>query len=113
MSENTDVIEQTQISPEGNPVYEWAGDDGHIVAIPDNGELFIPAVMSGDEVGLERLVSSVVRELEQNSLCFSNVINDELKECLNGFTEEQEYAPVYDEHVTVLRGEWSLDTNTE
>jgi len=99
-------IKQTVITPEGSPVYESQGDDGHIVAIPEDGEVFIPAVMSGDNTQMKALVDAVVAELGNNSLCFTNVINSQLKDALDGFEEEQEYAEQYGEYVTVLRGEW-------
>lgn len=106
VAHSTSGMERTDTTPNGNPVYEYTGDDGAIVAIPEGGEVYIPVVMSGEKTGLSDLVSAVVDELGNNKLVFANVLNPELKSSLDGFEEEKEYAPNYGEYVTVLRGEW-------
>jgi len=105
-------IERTDITPNGNPVYEWTDDDGFIVAIPEDDEIYIPVIKSGENTRMKDLVSAVVDELGNNSIVFANVINAELKASLDNFKEEQEFAENYGEYVTVLRGKWCPERDT-
>jgi len=72
----------------------------------ENDRLNIWAVTSKQHGDMKRMLDALVEYVGTNQLRFTMVVNDNLKEKLHGFEEQQFYWDKLGEEMTVLVGEW-------
>jgi len=55
----------------------------------------------------KRLMNGVVKHFGKNKICFTMVINDNLKNTLRGFKERKVWFEPLEEYMTILEGVWN------
>jgi len=96
----------------GDPCYKVetkAGSYLHLVHDEKEDKLVISHAGGKQNGDFKRMMDFVTRELEAFNIMFTMVVNDNLKEALNGFSEEKMYWDKLGEEMTVLKGEWEVD----
>lgn len=111
MSETIRMKQHSLTRVSNNPVYKLSKGDGYIEAIDAGDAIYIPIVMCNGETRMSDLVTHAVEELEQTTVKFPNVLNNELIEKLEGFKQTYEYSDGFGEQVEVWVGEWERDND--
>ncbi len=101
-------LEHKGDTPEGNRCYEVRKGESwmHYCFVQDQDMLYISHVWMEYSGDFKELMNFVVAEHGTNQIKFTMVVNDALKQALDGFEEKQEYHENVKEMGTVLEGEW-------
>ena len=91
-----------------NPVYEVAGKDGHIQAIPSDEGLYVPMALCPGETKMGDLVTKTVEKTGITTVKFPSVLNQTLIDKLDGFEKTTEMNSAIGEPVEVWVGEWKV-----
>ena len=64
------------------------------------------AVFSRYPGDFKKMMNAVVKKFNKNNICFTMVINDNLKRKLKGFKEKKIYWEIANDRMTILVGKW-------
>jgi len=102
-------LEHKDDTPEGFPCYHVSKGESwmHYCFVQDEDMLYVSHVWMEYSGDFKELMDFVVAEHGTNSVKFTMVVNDALKQALDGFEEKEEYHENIEEEATVLEGVWN------
>jgi hypothetical protein len=103
----TKVLYQQQ-SMNDYPCYEVKRDGSniHLIHDTDNDILYISHAVTKYQDDFKKMMNKVTEELATTHIKFTMVVNEDLINSLQGFTQKTEIHEELGDEVTVLEGEW-------